>query len=346
MRPAQPAPFLAVARASIWRRPPGRRDLDARKHTNYTARASIWRRPPGRRDIRALGRAAAGQVASIWRRPPGRRDVPSGGRSTSHGELQSGGGLLAAGTRNPPGSVPRRWRFNLAAASWPPGRWMREQTQPRAPGFNLAAASWPPGHAGDPGLADGHEASIWRRPPGRRDSPREPSIPVLELASIWRRPPGRRDRLDLRIQRLMAVLQSGGGLLAAGTCSTPPLKRACPTCFNLAAASWPPGPRLLNRWSTRSMRFNLAAASWPPGRTQTSPRRPMPLRRFNLAAASWPPGLEPPIEPPTRLEASIWRRPPGRRDTDDPDHVKSMNSTLQSGGGLLAAGTPFETEDR
>ena len=285
--------LAAEAGASIWRRPLGRRDARRVPAPLSQARASIWRRPLGRRDDVGLCAGRLQRLASIWRRPLGRRDIIAIPRSFRASVwLQSGGGLLAAGTRS--GSRTRRRRsscFNLAAASWPPGRATATWRRCRGASFNLAAASWPPGHAqtgawcrftgmlqsGGGLLAAGtrprelligrrRHASIWRRPLGRRDALRRRGDAAVGRASIWRRPLGRRDLF----QR--------------------------------------PGVALL-----------LRASIW---------RRPLGRRDPRDA-----------LHPQVRLDASIWRRPLGRRDSCDGPKTVAWCPLLQSGGGLLAAGT-------
>ena len=166
------------------------------QHLALQIGASIWRRPLGRRDDRARrdGQFAVG--ASIWRRPLGRRD-------------------------------PAPSAANSIASSC----------------FNLAAASWPPGRAGDVLGPDDLAASIWRRPLGRRDAHTGLRRVHDRLASIWRRPLGRR---DVRADR-------GPGRQHGASIWRRPLGRrdarrqssassVRPRSFNLAAASWPPGP--------------------------------------------------------------------------------------------------------
>ena len=200
--------------AASW--PPGRRQ-HPRQHPHLLA--SIWRRPPGRRDpllAQRCGRvhfcfnlAAASWPPGLPTAATGRRaglSLQSGGGLLAAGtfspksaatrvpKLQSGGGLLAAGTRASPKSPDDDPEgFNLAAASWPPGHPGRSSCRIRRTCFNLAAASWPPGHpAGRRGLPR-LRASIWRRPPGRRDPHPVVKSDHRNHASIWRRPPGRRD---------------------------------------------------------------------------------------------------------------------------------------------------------
>ena len=284
------------------------------------------------------------------------------GRLRAYG-LQSGGGLLAAGTRrairSPRCSTPC---FNLAAASWPPERPASARTPTRCSSFNLAAASWPPEHepvrvesaqtiqlqsgggllaAGTARMASGSGVSIQLQSGGGLlaagtspdRSPRAPQTGFnlaaaswppehldvevhhsVDRASIWRRPLGRRNATSTTRMIAAGSLQSGGGLLAAGTCCAQSIVVWCGAPLQSGGGLLAAGTRSAPRRRRPRACFNLAAASWPP-------ERPTPAKaagaaiRFNLAAASWPPERTP--------------RPAAR-----PRH-----RGLQSGGGLLAAGT-------
>ena len=250
--------------------------------------------------------------------------------------------------------VPGQLCFNLAAASWPPGRGRCLASAWTSWSFNLAAASWPPGRPVDfqsfnlaaasaAGTRHGLRASIWRRPLGRRDSSQWHSGCFNLAAASW--PPGHHRGLDdgQRSFNLAAAswppgLATVGDHMAAGTRSA--------SGFNLAAASWPPGrPKRSRRSWPGPQRVlqsggGLLAAGTRPGLRMamraemllqsgggllaagTRPERGARHRKrtrscFNLAAASWPPG-----------------HPHRRRG-----HVRSPLKSLQSGGGLLAAGT-------
>ena len=145
---------------------------------------------------RLLAVAQLDRLASIWRRPLGRRDRSiMEDNPWTHFTLQSGGGLLAAGT-----SVPVLKIAQLAELQ---------------SGGGLLAAGTPAGH----GESDQRQlASIWRRPLGRRDmrftSTRTAKPSSFNLAAAsW--PPGHGERGTFQLKTY--ALQSGGGLLAAGT---------------------------------------------------------------------------------------------------------------------------------
>ena len=258
----------------------------------------------------------AESLASIWRRPPGRRDNTRTRPIPPSRWLQSGGGLLAAGTQRALFAALR----TAIASIWrrPPGRRDRRRQHELCLldlRFNLAAASWPPGLGNMRRNNDIDTASIWRRPPGRRDPPRRAVVPGAArrfnlAAASW--PPGRPTR-PLAAHRAHR-LQSGGGLLAAGTGETSRPAPAGPS-FNLAAASWPPGRARCVRRSPARHPLQSGGGLLAAGTRRAADHHPRDDGGFNLAAASWPPGLYRFVHRSALPGASIWRRPPGRRDS-------------------------------
>ena len=181
-------------------------------------------------------------VASVWRRPFGRR-VRRG--RPSRRRLPACFSLAAA--LRPPGPATRLpdlggcRGFSLAAALRPPGRPRRMPAGSSGRCFSLAAALRPPGRGRLRGMHRDDQASVWRRPFGRRVG-RKVLVAVVALhASVWRRPFGRRVAGTVPRQHVGPVASVWRRPKGRRVVEVFRMTNPMHTCFSLAAALRPPG---------------------------------------------------------------------------------------------------------
>ena len=301
-------------RASVWRRPFGRRVDEHPVHrVAQYVRASVWRRPFGRRVVRPSHRHVARQAASVWRRPLRPPGHPRGRSTRSFHSC-----------------------FSLAAALRPPGRGRRARAHPPLASFSLAAALRPPGPRSSSPTTSGptrFSLAAALRPPGR-PVPCHCFSPASAVLQSGGGPSAAGSGPASRITSRTPRFSLAAAPSAAGS------RRARDHGDHRGASVWrrPFGRRVV-AWPARrggiSSRFSLAAALRPPGPNPgTSRRESSP--RFSLAAALRPPGQSKAASLTSSL--SVWRRPFGRRVSNRAQPMHDWDG-LQSGGGPSAAGS-------